>query len=321
VNWSCFEIGESGHLSSVDGASVVKRWRDGEGPFWIDVESPDREDRGRVLSDLGISQGLVDELLESGHAPRVLPLDEALCFEFPTQISGDPPELKSILLVCIERLIVTFHEMPSRVPAESRAEVVSRIAFEGGSTSELLCALLVASSIDLRRRCADLREAAVSLSRRMEADPAAVELVEVLDLKREIVDLDGATEERAVILEMVGSLKHPVFDLTQAVGQFRVAVGNTAATARRLDRLDRRAGDLQARYDAYLLEKTNRRLSRLTIISAIFLPLTLLAGIYGMNFDTMPELHHPLGYPLALGGMVLVAVGMFWWFRSRGWME
>lgn len=65
----------------------------------------------------------------------------------------------------------------------------------------------------------------------------------------------------------------------------------------------------------------NRRLSRLTIISAIFLPLTLLAGIYGMNFDFMPELHHPYGYFLALGVMLLTAIGMGWWFRAKGWME
>jgi len=321
MNWSCFEIDTRGHLSAVDCASVVGQWRDGAGPFWIDVESPDRAERGRVLLDLGLSQELVDELMESGHAPRVLPLDEALCFEFPTRITGDPPELKSTLLVCIDQLVVTLRDLPSKASVEHNSDLLGRIALEGRSTSELVCALLVASSIDLRRRCSERRERAVALSLRMDADPEAVELMEILELKREIVDLDGVTEERAVILEMVGSIKHPAFDLTQAVDEFGVAVGNTTATARRLDRLDRRADALQARYDANQHEKTNRRLSRLTIISAIFLPLTLIAGIYGMNFARMPELQHPLGYPLTLGGMVLVAVGMVWWFRSRGWIE
>ncbi len=321
MNWTCFEVDDSGHLSAVECASVVGRWREGDGPFWIDVESPDRDERARVLSDLGLGQDSVDELMEGGHAPRVLPIDEALCFEFPTQISGDPPELKSALFVCFDRLVVTLHALPSRVSAESDAKLPNSIHLEERSTSDLVCALLIASSIDLRRRCAELREAVVVLSRLMDVDPRAVDLEQILDLKRQVVDLDGVTEERAVILEMVGSTKHPAVDLAQAVEQSRVAVGNTAATARRLDRLDRRAGDLQARYDSFLQEKTNRRLSRLTIISAIFLPLTLIAGIYGMNFERMPELRYPLGYPLALGGMGLVAAGMFLWFRSKGWME
>ena len=150
MNWTCFEVDDSGHLSAVECASVVGRWREGDGPFWIDVESPDRDERARVLSDLGLSERLVEELLEAGNAPRVLPLKEALCFEFPTQISGVPPDLKSTLLVCLDRLVVTLHALPSLASAESNSKLLSGIHLEERSTSELVCALLVASSIDLR---------------------------------------------------------------------------------------------------------------------------------------------------------------------------
>jgi len=47
---------------------------------------------------------------------------------------------------------------------------------------------------------------------------------------------------------------------------------------------------------------------------------TLIAGIYGMNFDHMPELHWTLGYPLALGMMAASAVGLDLGFRKRGWL-
>jgi len=49
--------------------------------------------------------------------------------------------------------------------------------------------------------------------------------------------------------------------------------------------------------------------------------MTLLAGIYGMNFDVMPELHFPYAYPAALGLMVALAIGMLWYFRYRGWFK
>lgn len=63
----------------------------------------------------------------------------------------------------------------------------------------------------------------------------------------------------------------------------------------------------------------------LTIIATIFIPLTFIAGIYGMNFDTgagpwnMPELHWPYGYPLVLGIMAGVVAGMLILFKRRGW--
>ena len=54
--------------------------------------------------------------------------------------------------------------------------------------------------------------------------------------------------------------------------------------------------------------------------SVVFLPATLLAGIYGMNFDHMPELHQALAYPIVLGAMLVVMVGPLIWMRRRGWL-
>ncbi len=57
----------------------------------------------------------------------------------------------------------------------------------------------------------------------------------------------------------------------------------------------------------------------LTVIATIFIPLTFVAGIYGMNFVVMPELRWRFGYPLVLGVMLFIGVGMVWWFRRRKW--
>jgi len=59
----------------------------------------------------------------------------------------------------------------------------------------------------------------------------------------------------------------------------------------------------------------------LTVFSAFFLPLTFIVGIYGMNFEFMPELTWPMGYPLVLAGMAAVCLAIFLWFRHRGWMR
>jgi magnesium transporter len=70
----------------------------------------------------------------------------------------------------------------------------------------------------------------------------------------------------------------------------------------------------------------NETIKVLTIISTIFMPLTFIAGVYGMNFDVgtgpfaMPELRARYGYPLTLALMATVAVGQILFFRSRGWI-
>jgi magnesium transporter len=59
----------------------------------------------------------------------------------------------------------------------------------------------------------------------------------------------------------------------------------------------------------------------LTMIATIFIPITFIAGVYGMNFDFMPELHWKYGYALALGLMGLTTTGFMVMFWRRGWFR
>ncbi len=65
--------------------------------------------------------------------------------------------------------------------------------------------------------------------------------------------------------------------------------------------------------------KLNNVMKALTIVSTIFLPLTFLAGIYGMNFHYMPELSWKYGYPLVWILCILISAGMLYYFKKRGW--
>ena len=58
----------------------------------------------------------------------------------------------------------------------------------------------------------------------------------------------------------------------------------------------------------------------LTIFAAIFIPLTFIAGIYGMNFEMMPELQWEYGYLFVWGLMVLVVLLLLYYFKSKGWL-
>lgn len=65
--------------------------------------------------------------------------------------------------------------------------------------------------------------------------------------------------------------------------------------------------------------RTNEVMQVLTIIASIFIPLTFIAGIYGMNFENMPELGWRFGYPLVLLVMATCALGMLWFFKRKKW--
>lgn len=82
---------------------------------------------------------------------------------------------------------------------------------------------------------------------------------------------------------------------------------------------DMMAGTMEA-YLSVVANRTNEIMKVLTIFSALMLPLTLIAGIYGMNFEHIPELHWIHGYPFAISLMLTVATVMLVWFYRKGWL-
>jgi magnesium transporter len=87
------------------------------------------------------------------------------------------------------------------------------------------------------------------------------------------------------------------------------------------------ASGLMDVYLSAVSNKMNEIMKVLTVVSTIFIPLTFVAGIYGMNFNTekspynMPELNSYWGYPMCLAGMGAIALGLLFFFWQRGWLQ
>ncbi len=83
--------------------------------------------------------------------------------------------------------------------------------------------------------------------------------------------------------------------------------------------------DVRDFYMSSVSNRMNEIMKVLTIIATIFMPLSFIAGVYGMNFNTdyplnMPELNWAYGYPACLSAMVLTVVGFLWYFKRKGWI-
>jgi magnesium transporter len=140
-------------------------------------------------------------------------------------------------------------------------------------------------------------------------------------MRSDLLALDAVVSDQLPSLRAVGVTDKPFFKIRDAQEYMNCALSNLQAADRSLDRQDGRIAALRAGFQMHAQDKTNRKLGMLTILSAIFMPITLLAGIWGMNFETMPELKFPFSYPMALGLMVLIAVNMYLFFRRGGWFD
>ncbi len=291
-----------------------------EGPLWVDVANSRRPQIGEVLDALNVPPSLRDRVVEPSPT-GVTRLPEGLAFDFPRGIAGLPPELKLDSFVFFGGSILTFRGIEIVDPVRDVSELAASVSIDGNAAVSLAAPILVEFSQQLRADVIRLRNEVRLIATRLDDAPETVALQEILSLKRHLLDMEATAEERAHVMQVLTTLRHDVFDAEMYGEDLRDTQLNTKATLRRLERTERRIGDLQVRFDAHQQDLTNRRLSRLTVISAIFLPLSLIAGIYGMNFDDMPELHFPHSYPVVLIVMATITGVMIWRFREGGWLD
>jgi magnesium transporter len=167
-------------------------------------------------------------------------------------------------------------------------------------------------------------------------------VLEALDDRMSALEDDAITARGGDTLVRLQRLRHDLLNVRRAVWPIREQVGvlqrddsSLIAAETRVFLRDAYDHAMQALEIVEALRETsasvmevylsaqNQRLNEvmkvLTVIATVFIPLTFIASIYGMNFEFMPELHSRWGYPFALGLMVATAGGLILYFHRRGW--
>jgi magnesium transporter len=144
-------------------------------------------------------------------------------------------------------------------------------------------------------------------------------LTEIHGLKREMVYLRKCLWPLRELVDNLQSAESKLIDAKLAP-YLRDVYGHTIQI---IDNLESLRDMLSGTLDIYMTIVSNRMnevMRVLTVIATIFMPLTFIAGIYGMNFEVMPELKWPLGYAMVWGIMLATAIGMTLFFKRRKWL-
>lgn len=157
------------------------------------------------------------------------------------------------------------------------------------------------------------------LEDRVLQDPSPAVQNEVHRLKRELSNLrQSIWPIRDVVLAIQ---KDECEFVPDSVETYLKDVYDHAAQANEMIEICRESANaLQELLIAAASNRMNEVMKALTIMASLFLPLTFLAGVYGMNFDRIPELSWPWAYPAFWGVSILVVIGLLYYFHRRGWI-
>src|SRR6056297_1302429 len=276
---------------------------------WVDIQDPSDEEANQLAITQGLSPILVKDSLQAGHLPKLEPIEEGyfMILRACTQEVDKPTSIndfsnKIAFFVFKDRLI-TIH----------RAEY----AFLDSAPPHIkhvdgLVLHIVDNMVD------SFQEPVENLSNKIDG------------IENHIFTKKGSnlTLEQLYFLKSKARIGKKLLGLTQAVIN-ELAVGKShksrlqdikdslAAHYLLYDEAVEDTNGLLASYLSVTAQKSNDVMKVLTIFSAFFLPLTFIAGIYGMNFDVMPELRWQNGYFFTLGFMVLICIIVFLWFKRK----
>jgi magnesium transporter len=315
---------ENGRLKPISGSH-----RGIEDSVWIDLIQPTDEEEATLESELGIGIPTREEMEEIEISSRLYTEAGAsfMTAILPAHADGDEPEMQPVSFILSDSRLITvrYHEPRAFTTFPVRAEKVPM----GCETGEGVLIALLEAIVD---RLADILEGAgrgvdqIShqiFKRRGVRPSATLDFQERLETIGRKGDLISNIRDSLVTLDrLTGFLAQRTFG--QAAKDHRERIKTLSRDVRSIAD---HAGFLSQKI-TFLLDATlgminieqNAIIKIFSVAAVVFLPPTLIASIYGMNFEFMPELHWPLGYPMAIGLMILSAVLPYLFFKNRGWL-
>jgi magnesium transporter len=313
------EVDDVGQLAGIVAAHAVS---------WIDVKGTgDVETITRLGAQFKLHRLVLEDINHLDQRPKGEIYGRHI-FAVARALAADSPATTEQLGIYLcEKAVLTFHE--GEVPA---LELLRRRIREGlghirhGGPDYLLYGVLDAVLDEYFPLVEEYGERLDKLEDELLSPKPAGEVAALHSLRRELLALRRILwPQREAIATLLG-------EGGSAIGpETRLYLQDCYDHAQRLldlvDTYRQEASDLMDLHMALAGRRLTEIMRLLTLIATVFMPLTFIAGVYGMNFDpeasrwNMPELRWAYGYPVVLGGMAVVGVGMWIYFRLKGWLR
>jgi len=294
--------------------------------LWIDLLTPTQQEERFIEQALGLDIPTREELAEIEDSSRFYDENGAI-FMTATVVMGITdrrPENAQVTFVLTRSCLITvrYSELSSFRQFETKL-ARQPVAY---STSHAIFLGLADAVVD---RIADVLES-------VQVQLQTLSRCIFDERKEQRTDLQQMIQQLGQHRSLLSQLGESLFSSSRLTAFYRLHVGDSKqgvakGSLKAMERDVRSLGEHQARLlgdIAFLLDATlglinieqNAIIKVFSIAAVLFLPPTLVGTVYGMNFENMPELSWPFGYPMALGMMIVSAIIPYAWFKFRDWL-
>lgn len=297
---------------------MINTITDDKGFEWLDITAPNEEEYAQIASKYQLHPALVNDCLQPDHLPKFERMETYSFIIFRVYTENEHLEADTIqeltnkiAIFYSDKFVITIHRreqsflggvieyLKSR-PCSSSFQLLNVLINFCLSTYEAPLKSL-SKSVDYYEEVVFLRQKKVSLLKGLYYLKRKIDLLkQMLILSHDVID-------------NVDSKDNGNID-TRDIRDHYVKLQNMFAA------LSENVHQLVNAYFSVSSQRTNETMRILTIFSVFFMPLTFIVGIYGMNFEFMPELTWKFGYPSVLALMVIITVMIYVWFKRKQWL-
>jgi len=310
-------------LDQLDIEQIRKFLATGEGLLWVDIEDVTDED-AELLSNVFCIHPLAvaDCISKNIHPPKIDDFEDYLFIivhGINYCIESDVVETTELAFFVGKNYVVTTHDVPMR----SISSMLDRVQKDGRLMrrgADFLAHDIVDALVDnIMPTIEEIDEKNDQLEAEALHDPKSETLMSIMQLKRSILALTRIVMPQR---EIVNGLSRGEYALISERAQ--IYYRNIYDHLVRIEMLTLGLRDMaESVLSTYLSSVSNRMnevMKMLTLIATIFIPLTFIAGVYGMNFANMPELEWRYGYFIILIIMAVIGISLAIYFRRRRWL-
>ncbi|MGD7001335.1 magnesium/cobalt transporter CorA [Corynebacterium halotolerans] len=298
----------------------------GDGFVWLSLKEPGEEHMLKIAAEFNVDELIVEDAVAAHQRPKLERYDEQLFMVIRSVRYSDEAEVTDrrqiidtaeVQMLMGRNFIITIRhgtdlpdpQLKIADDPQLRAAGPSAVAW---ATADYL--------VDEYVRIAGLLELEVDrLEEEVFTPGSSFNIEQIYTLKREILEMRHAVDPLIPALRSLIQDNKDLFT-KQLRSYFRDVLDHAMIAADRVDAYDERLSSLINAGVALVSLRQNRDMRTISAVVGMAAVPTLIAGVYGMNFDNMPELHAEYGYYITLVFMVLAVLMMFWWFRRNDWL-
>lgn len=293
--------------------------------LWIDVQGLNQENIiSSIAEEFGLHPILIENIVDVEQRPKFEEYENCLLLIFDSlQFNEETYSIQNLQngIVIGQDYLISFQESREDMFDAVRQRLRKTIGKTRSKGTDYLAYALVDTQVDNYYLVMDrLEEEVELLEKNIEANNEKDIRQKILHLKKELIKIRRSIQPLREALGKMSRVENPLIESSTSIF-LKDVYDHLVYLMELTENLKDMLGSIYDLYIAQISLRMNNVMKALTIISSIFIPLSFIASVYGMNFDNMPELRNPNGYFYVLGVMFLLMLGMIGYFKKRGWMD